>query len=778
VVLGSAVETGASLVGVVDAVTAGIVATDYVQDLGLGEAGAEQQGSDVATVVGSNNAVIGGSGENIITALGSKNAIVGGASDDTITAIGTWNAIVGGAGDDIVTAVGKYAAVVAGEGDNVVTLLGKGNAVTAGDGDDIVTSVSLSSSTTTKTETGSTKSADLNFNAVYAGDGHNIVTQVGAENLAVTGDDQDIVTLVNFGSSSSSSNAVEEEGGATTTTETSYDTSLNAAYTGGGNDVAVIYGQHNLLLSAGGDDVVVVVGSSSSFKTETKTETVTDDETSTSKSSFSIDTGFNVAITGDGDDIAVLKGVSTVAVTGAGDDTVVSLSNSANLVFTGEGNDTVIAIAPATIFNSIEAVAENDWATLGDGIGGGMSMLSVGYQAYSLYKGNMGSVYAVGNVIDAGDGNDVVFASSAGSYVGGGDGDDVMMGFGWGLIDHLLNVNASDISGAVDGLSAALGDVKVYLSDSLLGDIAKAFDGLTDQVVDAAQDVADIVTDVAGSVDGLLDKGLGSLSSVTGLDLDFDVSGGVDSAMDTSIDWLTSAMDSLDTTVEGWTDDGWLADAFEWIGNAAGDVSDVISNADNSTGFTVGLSALMGYLTYSYSGNNDLTAGAGNDTLYSGMGDDDLRGGSGTDTYVFYVGDGRDTIYETAGGNDHIEVHASRLWDEDFTLSTSSIVTAQDGGDLVIGFVQDGVCYGRITIADQASVDVQDLTLYDTAGQKITTVDIDTLVAQEKVSYDKLSGYDMASIWSEEKLSEFSELVVDALTGATTTSSHSDLAIA
>ncbi|WP_298234971.1 hypothetical protein [uncultured Azohydromonas sp.] len=247
--------------------------------------------------------------------------------------------------------------------------------------------------------------------------------------------------------------------------------------------------------------------------------------------------------------------------------------------------------------------------------------------------------------------------------------------------------------------------------------------------------------------------------------------------MDSSINWLSGAMGSLDTTVEGWTDDGWLADAFDWIGTAAGDLGDVIGNADDSTGFTVGLSALMGYLTYAYSGNNDLTAGAGNDTLYNGMGDDDLRGGSGTDTYVFYVGDGRDTIFESAGGNDHIEVHASRLWADDFTLSASSIVTAMDGGDLVIAFVQDGVSYGRITIADEASVSVQDLTLFDTAGQRIASLNIDDLVAAEKVSYDKIAGYDLASIWSVEKLADFSELVVEALTGASA-SQQSELVIA
>jgi Ca2+-binding RTX toxin-like protein len=51
---------------------------------------------------------------------------------------------------------------------------------------------------------------------------------------------------------------------------------------------------------------------------------------------------------------------------------------------------------------------------------------------------------------------------------------------------------------------------------------------------------------------------------------------------------------------------------------------------------------------YGYEGFDRLEGGAGDDTLTGGTGDDELFGGAGNETYVFNLGDGVDTIHDTA----------------------------------------------------------------------------------------------------------------------------------
>ncbi|WP_256262445.1 calcium-binding protein [Pseudomonas gingeri] len=56
------------------------------------------------------------------------------------------------------------------------------------------------------------------------------------------------------------------------------------------------------------------------------------------------------------------------------------------------------------------------------------------------------------------------------------------------------------------------------------------------------------------------------------------------------------------------------------------------------------------------SGNDTLSGGAGNDVLDGGTGNDVLNGGTGADTYLFKLGDGRDTINEDNGYGSETDV--------------------------------------------------------------------------------------------------------------------------
>lgn len=56
----------------------------------------------------------------------------------------------------------------------------------------------------------------------------------------------------------------------------------------------------------------------------------------------------------------------------------------------------------------------------------------------------------------------------------------------------------------------------------------------------------------------------------------------------------------------------------------------------------------LGDRLYGHEGNDALNSGSGDDVLTGGVGDDQLFGSTGRDTYVFNLGDGSDTIIDTA----------------------------------------------------------------------------------------------------------------------------------
>ena len=76
-------------------------------------------------------------------------------------------------------------------------------------------------------------------------------------------------------------------------------------------------------------------------------------------------------------------------------------------------------------------------------------------------------------------------------------------------------------------------------------------------------------------------------------------------------------------------------------------VVQTLAFADGSTAQLAELLWTTGAITGT-AGNDVLTGTSGNDTIIGGPGNDTLSGGAGDDTYVFNVGDGVDTIVDTA----------------------------------------------------------------------------------------------------------------------------------
>ncbi|MBI5568598.1 MAG: hypothetical protein HY914_01500 [Desulfomonile tiedjei] len=84
---------------------------------------------------------------------------------------------------------------------------------------------------------------------------------------------------------------------------------------------------------------------------------------------------------------------------------------------------------------------------------------------------------------------------------------------------------------------------------------------------------------------------------------------------------------------------------------------------------------------YGYEGCDVLNGGMGNDTLTGGIHADELIGGVGSDFYVFHVGDGVDTITDTATFGE-----GNRIYFADAEITQDDIATHMDGTTLVVEY--------------------------------------------------------------------------------------------
>jgi hypothetical protein len=117
---------------------------------------------------------------------------------------------------------------------------------------------------------------------------------------------------------------------------------------------------------------------------------------------------------------------------------------------------------------------------------------------------------------------------------------------------------------------------------------------------------------------------------------------------------------------------------------------------------------------------NVLNGGSGNDILRGGGDNDQLFGERGNDTYQWFLGDGRDTIFEQRlGGTDVLEIHdASNRLD----ALEDDLYFRRLGDDLRIDLRLDqGEGIGTVVVKDfaQSGSEVETLRLFDSAGIQI-----------------------------------------------------------
>ncbi len=121
---------------------------------------------------------------------------------------------------------------------------------------------------------------------------------------------------------------------------------------------------------------------------------------------------------------------------------------------------------------------------------------------------------------------------------------------------------------------------------------------------------------------------------------------------------------------------------------------------------------------------------SGNDTITGGKGDDRLEGGVGNDTYIYNLGDGRDTIIDKAG-------HDTLQFASDVT---QDMLTAKlKGADLFIGIKEEGKTFDElsdvITIKNYTN---KNSTIEAVFLEGYKRVDIQTLLNQPTEDGDSL----------------------------------------
>ncbi|OOR89859.1 calcium-binding protein [Moraxella bovis] len=134
-------------------------------------------------------------------------------------------------------------------------------------------------------------------------------------------------------------------------------------------------------------------------------------------------------------------------------------------------------------------------------------------------------------------------------------------------------------------------------------------------------------------------------------------------------------------------------------------------------------------------GNDRLIGNAGNDTLIGGAGNDRLEGGEGNNTYIFSLGDGKDTIY-----SHHQNKHDIIEFTQD--IHADKVLIKRDYSNLVISYSeQDQITVERF-FGDNGLTTNRINQVKFTDGTIWTADDIKSLIAQGTSHNDNIWGYD------------------------------------
>ena len=310
---------------------------------------------------------------------------------------------------------------------------------------------------------------------------------------------------------------------------------------------------------------------------------------------------------------------------GTGDDTYV-VDNPGDVVIENpdEGTDTV----QSSISYTLPANVENLILTGADSING------TGNELNNVITGNSGD-----NVLDGGAGADTLI---------GGQGNDTY------IVDNPGDVITENPNEGIDTVQSSI-------TYALTANVENLTLTGTDSINGSGNELNNTI--IGNSGDNILDGGAGAdtLAGGTGNDTYIvdDPGDVVTENLDEGIDTVQSSITyTLGASVE------------DLVLTGTADIDGTGNELDN---------VLTGN-----SGANVLTGGDGNDTLAGGLGNDTLVGGAGSDTYIFNLGDGVDTVIDTAvpGEGNAIQFGPG--------ITLNDLKLSYDGNNLIISVGSNG----------------------------------------------------------------------------------------
>ena len=337
-----------------------------------------------------------------------------------------------------------------------------------------------------------------------------------------------------------------------------------------------------------------------------------------------------------------------------------------------------------------------------------------------------------GSTLDGGWGNDVLI---------GGAGDDTLSDSGWSGNDILIGGAGNDTLDAGNGndiLQGGTGNDVLsggYGNDTYLYNRGDGADSIvnsnrrywSDGEIDTLQFGAGITqADIAVNYDSTTQSVILNLGNGDSINI------GYPSKSD-SFFW--------DGNVPKWT--GSLA--IQQIRFADGSVIST-DTLFKQTGLvqngTEGADTLQGSNSYDYgdvlnggAGDDTLNGGAGNDILNGGTGNDVLSGGAGSDTYVFNLGDGADTIIDSA--------MAYGYWNptENNTLRFGAGITL----NMVIPRFDSTAKTAWLDLGNGDSINIGSLGALNVQTLQFadgSTVNVNTLIAEQSLTQTGTEGVD------------------------------------
>ena len=434
-------------------------------------------------------------------------------------------------------------------------------------------------------------------------------------------------------------------------------------YGSNGRDILINNTGQGLIVGGGGDDLIYgdfdgIINTNNNNTWAYTIDVSTDENGATSYSSN---------ITG--------IGITNNTAVGAGDDDVIYAGTGNDFVSAGGGDDEVYG---GTGNDTIFGEAGNDFIEGGDGndvLIGDNASLPTSLQGDDYIDGGDGNDYIVdqggNNELYGGAGNDSIGGGSGDDYIDGEDGDDY-------IVDQSGN---NELYGGAGADTIYGGDGDDYLdgeagTDSLYGgagnDVMFGGDGndhMEGDYADRAQG-NDYLDGEAG--DDILIGG-GGADTIFGGDGNDSLYGDAENVAlaDQGDDYLDGGtgndymmgMDGLDTIYGGDGNDSiWGGDGNDSIYGEAG--NDQLSGE---------------------AGDDYIDGGDGNDLLQGGTGNDTLIGGSGNDTYFYNLGDGSDTIVDTAAnGEVNVLIFGNGITFDDLQLNVGSLdILVGNNGDVI-----------------------------------------------------------------------------------------------